>query len=38
MPSHFPQNALTNKKFAKAFREVYQEKLIAIKLTLYLFL
>ena len=24
-PSHFPQNALTNKKFVKAFRRVYQD-------------
>ena len=24
-PSHFPQNALKNKKFVKAFRRVYQD-------------
>lgn len=24
-PSHFPQNVLTNKKFVKAFRRVYQD-------------
>ena len=26
MPSHFPQNALTNKKFVKAFGHIHRKK------------